>query len=57
MVVARRFLQVMFAAGMVVGSIVASNGGEDQAPARPRPCAMVSRQVSRSGSANIATRR
>ncbi len=33
MVVARRFLQVMVAAGMVVGTIVASNGGEDKAPA------------------------
>ena len=33
MVVARRFLQVMFAAGMVVGSIVVSNGGEDKGPA------------------------
>ncbi len=33
MVVARRFLQVMVAAGMVVGTIVASNGSEDPAPA------------------------
>ncbi len=30
---ARRFLQVVVAAGMVVGVFVASNGGEDQGPA------------------------
>ncbi len=30
---ARRFLQVMVAAGMLVGVFVASNGGEDQGPA------------------------
>jgi hypothetical protein len=33
MVLARRFLQVVFAAGMVVGTLVASNGGEDKGPA------------------------
>ena len=34
MVVARRFLQVMVAAGMVLGTIVASNGREDQVAAQ-----------------------
>ena len=43
MIVARRFIEVVVTAGMLVGILVASWGGEEKPPERPTPGATVSR--------------
>ena len=35
MIVARRFIEVIVTAGMLVGLLVASRGGEEKPPGRP----------------------
>ena len=56
MFVARRFLEVVVTAGMLVGLVVASGAASRSTPAQPERCRMVSRHPSRAGSASTPTR-
>ena len=57
MIVARRLIEVIVTAGMLVGLFVASRGGEQSRRHRPMPGRMVLKQPSRPGNASTQTRR